>query len=587
MKTLITIILTLMVLLDLFAQETEHEGNSILHNLEQTPLLDSLYERDDYLSDFGTAEEIDNNRLAIKAAWEQKNPEVAMLFKKRDLSNINYHPDEAEQLIENSDTHDDPVNIELPRIEDDILVHDGVVEVLDVEVARNEDIYVLVYEDEVGGARTRVYRSVDHGSSFNLFALYSAPVDRTQLEFKLVTNSLGEGYYIYLTLSEGNRLYYGIHDVSSGGGFNSGLVATNVEQFSLDISHTNNPGSSRAFVNYVHTNGNVYSIRTTAGFHNENWVDEHQIPGGGPFVEIDNSYGRSGDVYTAYTGGLTGNLYAKMNDGNLDPTRWEARETVELGSNFESTHVRIASTRKSIPTEEVIIVCSQRTAGATNGYDGVRYLRENGNDYSARQIVMNAPNATRTGIITDVWVNPVFTQGNDRFQMSYIDKALGDPFNGRAKLRTYDNGAFEPFEQLTNQEAGYLSAVAEYNNEPCIAFARTVNVFGFPANHGVYFTYNNLTTSVDNSLISQGFKLNQNFPNPANGTTSFSFSLPQTTHLELSIFDLAGRKITQLVNEELSHGNHSVQWDFDLTPGIYFYAMKIGDEQITRKMIIQ
>ncbi len=83
------------------------------------------------------------------------------------------------------------------------------------------------------------------------------------------------------------------------------------------------------------------------------------------------------------------------------------------------------------------------------------------------------------------------------------------------------------------------------------------------------------------------FSLSQNYPNPFNPVTNIEFSIPKTGLVKLSIFNAAGRKVTALVNGELSAGRYN--YDFDATQlasGIYFYKLEANDFTATKKMVL-
>jgi hypothetical protein len=71
------------------------------------------------------------------------------------------------------------------------------------------------------------------------------------------------------------------------------------------------------------------------------------------------------------------------------------------------------------------------------------------------------------------------------------------------------------------------------------------------------------------------FNLYTNYPNPFNPTTTISFSLPLKSSVSLKVFDLIGREVATLISNELSAGNHSMQWNAEKMPsGVYFYRLQ-------------
>ena len=91
------------------------------------------------------------------------------------------------------------------------------------------------------------------------------------------------------------------------------------------------------------------------------------------------------------------------------------------------------------------------------------------------------------------------------------------------------------------------------------------------------------------------FSLEQNYPNPFNPSTVISYRLPVIGYVTLKVFDLLGREIATLVNEEKPAGEYEVEFDGSaLTSGIYFYQLKAGNpstssgqvDSDTRKMIL-
>jgi len=90
-----------------------------------------------------------------------------------------------------------------------------------------------------------------------------------------------------------------------------------------------------------------------------------------------------------------------------------------------------------------------------------------------------------------------------------------------------------------------------------------------------------ITSSVDvrEQPVAQSFRLNQNYPNPFNPSTLIKFEMPATGRASLSVFDMTGRKVKELVNEYMVRGSHEVQFVADdgakLSSGVYFYQLVV------------
>jgi|GEM_PF-4779042 len=83
------------------------------------------------------------------------------------------------------------------------------------------------------------------------------------------------------------------------------------------------------------------------------------------------------------------------------------------------------------------------------------------------------------------------------------------------------------------------------------------------------------------------YTISQNFPNPFNPTTNISYSISQSSKVSIIVYDVVGRIITTLVNEEKSIGSYSIEFDgSNLSSGMYFYQMKVNDFVETKKMLL-
>lgn len=83
------------------------------------------------------------------------------------------------------------------------------------------------------------------------------------------------------------------------------------------------------------------------------------------------------------------------------------------------------------------------------------------------------------------------------------------------------------------------------------------------------------------------FELGQNYPNPFNPSTRIDFRLADAANVALTVFDVNGVVVANLVNGELPAGVHSVSFDAaDLASGVYYYQLTAAGEQQTRKMLL-
>lgn len=81
--------------------------------------------------------------------------------------------------------------------------------------------------------------------------------------------------------------------------------------------------------------------------------------------------------------------------------------------------------------------------------------------------------------------------------------------------------------------------------------------------------------------------LGQNYPNPFNPTTTIAYGLPKSAHVELALYDPAGRRVAVLVDADQAAGRQEFTLRADALPsGVYFYRLVAGDFRETRKLVL-
>ncbi|MCX6266540.1 MAG: T9SS type A sorting domain-containing protein, partial [Bacteroidetes bacterium] len=87
---------------------------------------------------------------------------------------------------------------------------------------------------------------------------------------------------------------------------------------------------------------------------------------------------------------------------------------------------------------------------------------------------------------------------------------------------------------------------------------------------------------------SDGFSLDQNFPNPFGRLTSIGFAIPERCFVTLKVYDVLGNVIATLVNGIEQPGIKSLQFDGDaLSDGIYYYQLRTEDYTSTKKFVLR
>jgi hypothetical protein len=89
------------------------------------------------------------------------------------------------------------------------------------------------------------------------------------------------------------------------------------------------------------------------------------------------------------------------------------------------------------------------------------------------------------------------------------------------------------------------------------------------------------------SDVPKSFNLMQNYPNPFNPSTKIKFSVSKAAFTKLIIYDVLGREITTLVNEQLKPGSYEIEWNAaNFSSGVYFYRMETDGFSKTKEMVL-
>jgi hypothetical protein len=172
---------------------------------------------------------------------------------------------------------------------------------------------------------------------------------------------------------------------------------------------------------------------------------------------------------------------------------------------------------------------------------------------------------------------------DDRFDMILMSPSMND---SGARIK-YVINSLTPY---GNDGAHYNDSI---NKRPNNAVADSIaDAIHYASDHiPIFATYvfdSPIGINIIGSEVPRDFKLEQNYPNPFNPSTQIRFSITnQTSFVTLNVFDITGRKVSQLVNEQLNAGSYEVRWDGSkFSSGVYYYRLQSDAFTETRKMIL-
>ena len=107
-------------------------------------------------------------------------------------------------------------------------------------------------------------------------------------------------------------------------------------------------------------------------------------------------------------------------------------------------------------------------------------------------------------------------------------------------------------------------------------------------NNWDYIKIYSSTTDISTEFsLPSNYILYNNYPNPFNPTTKIKYQIPQSNLVQIVVYDILGRKVTTLVNEQKPAGNYEVEFNASqFSSGDYFYELRAGDFRDVKKLVL-
>ena len=179
-----------------------------------------------------------------------------------------------------------------------------------------------------------------------------------------------------------------------------------------------------------------------------------------------------------------------------------------------------------------------------------------------------------TTIASDLWNGGDWASGSGQY--SSINWPMGD-FSQDLPLEVISQGII----------SGQLN-ILTYTSSPWSIFSIANSGDNAPR---IVIDYDAINLSMDKDILPLQYALHQNYPNPFNPTTTLQYNLPNDEFVNITIYDMLGNVINNLVHGNQNSGYKSVLWNATnnqgqpVSAGVYLYSIETGDFRQTKKMI--
>jgi uncharacterized delta-60 repeat protein len=458
--------------------------------------------------------------------------------------------------------------------------YNGPGNVLDIASAIAVDASGNVYVTGTSTGTTSFtdFATVKYNSSGQLqwAARYNGPVNGTDEAFSVAVDASGNVYVAGQSLSASNYDYTTIKYNSSGQ--QQWVVRYNGPQNSVD----------NASVVRVDGSGNVYVTGTSTGSGSgldyatikynasgqEQWAVRYNGTGNGDDVPSDMAIDAAGNIYV--TGGSSGstssNDYVTLKYNASGQEQWNARYNGTGNDNDIASSLAITS------SGIIFVTGSSIGQGSATDYATVMYNNSGQQQWAVRYNGLNNTSDDASSVAVDGAGNAYVTGGSSAGGTNLDYLTLKYSASGQVM-----------WEQRYNGPASGIDAALSI----CIDSYGNALVTGNSQGSGSSSDYATIRYSVTTGIepvsqeIPSEFRLYENYPNPFNPSTSIKFDVPKNAFTNLGIFDVTGRIVKTLINEDLKAGRYLYNFNASgLSSGVYFYKIHSGEFNDAGKMML-
>ncbi|MBI2427322.1 MAG: T9SS type A sorting domain-containing protein [Ignavibacteriales bacterium] len=157
------------------------------------------------------------------------------------------------------------------------------------------------------------------------------------------------------------------------------------------------------------------------------------------------------------------------------------------------------------------------------------------------------------------------------------------------KMLTGTSGQSFQFDQSNNAvvtSSATLGNVSDISKTGIVVFIQSTSTK--TVYQSEYIAYSTLTGAKDGKQNTpRSFELNQNFPNPFNPETTIQYSVPTSSHVVVSVYDVLGNRVATLVDKQQPAQTYTIQFDGSrFSSGVYLYKLTVNGMSLTRRMML-
>lgn len=281
--------------------------------------------------------------------------------------------------------------------------------------------------------------------------------------------------------------------------------------------------------------------------------------------------------------------------GNPVGGRWSLWKSTNRGLSWDSTGLYLPQSGTEAGLNNSMNCYEDRIWFGTNN-SRIYYSSNFGTNWSAQS---TSPEINIYTIRSNPGYSLTLAGGStllrsSNFGISWVsNSSMGSGnFGGLACVFTYwwyvrsDNKIYMSSNNGSSWVVQYTAPAGNYTN---IYLSNNFNIFMYAVrtNGGISKYYIMVGIKQISSEVPEEFKLYPNYPNPFNPETIIKFKIKDSRFTTLKVYDILGKEIESLVNEQLNPGTYEVNWNAaEFSSGIYYYRLTAGSFTETRKMIL-